>query len=89
MSFEPLVTSFGSSQVSACWQWYNWLSASAAAAGKQEMLVSLDETSAPFICTHGGGNAMQFNVTEAWLRRPRQFASKTDQRSKFTHVGLQ
>jgi len=74
--------------VSACWHWYNWLSASAAAAGKQELLLKLDETSVPLICTHRGGNDMQLSATKAWLRRPRQFASKTDQRSNFTHVGL-
>ena len=52
------------------------------------MLLKLDETSVPLICTHGGGNDMQLSATKAWLRRQRQFASKTDQRSKFTHVGL-
>ena len=76
------------SQASACWQWYNWLSASAAAAGKQELLLNLDETSVPLICTHGGGNVMQLSVTKEWSRRPKQFASKSEQRSNFTHVGL-
>ena len=31
---------------------------------------------------------MQLSVTKEWSRRPKQFASKSEQRSNFTHVGL-
>ena len=74
--------------MSACWKWYIRLSASAAAAGKQELLLSWDEAIVSATFTHGGGNVMQLSATKEWSIRPLQFASRSVQRRSVTHAGL-
>ena len=69
--------------------WSNWLTEEARRAGKQLLLLNLDETSIPLAFTHAGGHVMRLNPTKQWIRPPRQRPTRALQRSfLFTHVGL-
>ena len=57
-------------------------------AGKELLLLNLDETSIPVTFTHAGGNVMLLDPTKNWHQPPRQPATRAEKRAYFTHVGL-
>ena len=69
-------------------QWANHLNASAIAAGKTPLLLNLDETNVPIVYVHSRGTYVVDNASEAWRSRPKQTATKADQRMNFTCVSI-
>ena len=69
-------------------QWANHLNASAIAAGKTPLLLNLDETNVPIVYVHSRGTFVVDNASEAWGSRPKQAATKADQRMNFTYVSI-
>ena len=59
-------------QAAAIWGWSNWLAAEAIRAGKELLLLNLDETPIPLTFPHTRGNVMRLDPARAWLRAARQ-----------------
>ena len=64
------------------------MAAEAIRAGKELLLLNLDETPIPLTFPHTRGNAMRLDPAQAWLRAARQRSARAEQRLFFTHVGL-
>ena len=59
-------------QAPAVWGWSNWLAAEATRAGKELLLLNLDETPIPQPFPHIRGNVTRLDPAQDWLRAPRQ-----------------
>ena len=71
-------------QVTAFFQWCNYLTDQVTAIGKEPLYVNLDETPIPVSFTHVRGNVIRTDRRDA----PRQTATRSDTRLYFTLVAL-
>ena len=80
---------FSDVEVGVSWQWYNSILSKADAAGKELLLINLDETYVPFYYGNAKGNMAVTNKTLPKGAMPlTQEASRNQLRMGLTHVGI-
>ena len=75
-------------QASVAYRLHNFHEEQAAQRGRSVVRLNLDETRVQYYIRSGVGNVVIRRLPNGRRARPRQLASKGDQRAAMTHVGL-